>query len=232
MKDYNSEELQEILFQIRDEHYREFQSKILTSVDNDTIIGVRAPDLRKIEQKYFSDHDKSQFLNNLPHKYYEENLLHVILISNTKDYAQCIVEINKFLPYINSWGVCDLFGPKIFKKHQDEVLQEIPKWLHSEHGYTVRFGLLMLMKYYFGENFDTKYLDWAAAVDSEHHYVRMMVAWYFATALAKHYDTAVKYIEEKKLPEWIHNKTIQKALESSGVKPEHKEYLRTLRVSE
>ena len=217
------------LFKLQDLKYKEFQAKLVPNIDPDSIIGIRTPDLRNLAKKIFKDDYKS-FLNELPHKYYEENLLHFFIISMIKDFNECINEVERFLPYVDCWPVSDQATPTIFKKNHDELLTYIKKWIKSKHVYTARFGIRMLMNEYLDKDFKEEYLDIVASKKGEDYYLKMMVAWYFATALAKQYDATIPYIENKKLDTWVHNKAIQKAIESYRVTDEHKEYLRELKI--
>ena len=219
----------ERLFALADEGYRQFQTPLLPSVDPARIIGVRTPVLRKLAKELAGTAEGEVFLRDLPHAYYEENNLHAFLVEQIKDYDACIAAIDAFLPYVDNWSTCDGWSPKMFKKHPDELLMKIREWMASDLPYTVRFGMGMLQRYFLDERFDPTYLDWVAAIDREEYYVRMMVAWYFATALAKQYDAALPYIEQGRLPHWTHNKTIQKAVESYRVTAEQKAYLKTLK---
>lgn len=221
--------VQEQLFELQDLKYQEFQSKLIPNINADTVIGVRTPVLRKFAKDFAKNPEAGSFMEALPHKYYEENNLQGLLIEKIKDYELCIAEINKFLPYIDNWATCDLMSPVVFKKHLPELLEQIKSWITSEHTYTIRFGIEMLMKYYLDEEFKTEYLEMAASVVSEEYYVNMMIAWYFATALAKQYEAAVPFIQQEKLSVWTHNKTIQKAVESYRISPEQKTYLKSLK---
>ena len=212
-----------------DERYREFQSKLVPNVPKETILGVRTPDMRRIAKEIRGTEEAEAFLKELPHKYYEENLVHFFLIAMIKDFDQCVQAVETFLPYVDCWPVCDQSTPKAFSKNHKKLLPLIQKWIGSEHVYTVRFGIRMLMNEFLGEDFRPEYLAWVAGVQGEDYYIRMMVAWYFATALAKQYDASVVYIEQHKLEPWTHRKAIQKAIESFRVTEEHKEYLKTLR---
>ena len=212
-----------------DERYREFQSKLVPNVPKETILGVRTPDMRRIAKEIRGTKEAEAFLKELPHKYYEENLVHFFLIAMIKDFDQCVQAVETFLPYVDCWPVCDQSTPKAFSKNHDKLLPLIQKWIASDHVYTARFGIRMLMNEFLGEDFKPEYLAWVAGVQGEDYYIKMMVAWYFATALAKQYDESVVYIEQHKLEPWTHRKAIQKALESFRVTEEHKEYLKTLR---
>ncbi len=219
----------ERLLSYQDKEYREFQIKLVPNIDKDTIIGVRTPQMRNIVKEVFGTKEASTFLQVLPHKYYEENLIHFFLISKIKDFDECIKEVEKFLPYINCWPVCDQATPLVFKKNHDRLLPLIKKWINSNHVYTARFGIRMLMNEFLNDDFKEEYLEWVAAKTDDDYYLKMMVAWYFATALAKQYDKTIKYIENRCLDPWIHQKTIQKAIESFRVSDEHKEYLKKFR---
>ena len=217
------------LFAMQDLSYKEFQSKLIPTVHPDRVIGIRMPDMRKLAKDLAGSEEAEEFLQVLPHEYYEEDNLHGLLIEGMKDYDRCVEELNRFLPYVDNWSTCDMKSPKVFKKHLAELLEQIRIWLASEHIYMVRFAMRMLMSLYLDDAFEEEYLEMVAAVESEEYYIRMMQAWYFATALAKQYEAALHYLEEKRLEMWIHNKTIQKAVESYRITPEQKEYLRTLK---
>lgn len=215
------------LFSEQDVKYRDFNARLIPNIEKATIIGVRSPQMRKIAAEVKNEAYSADFLAELPHKYHEENMLHAMLISRIKDYNAVIDALDLFLPYVDNWAVCDTISPKPFKKHPPQLANEAGKWLRSSHPYTVRFGIGVLMSFYLDDEFSPKYADMVASVRSEEYYVNMMIAWYFATALAKQYDCAVKYIENRSLDKWTHNKTIQKAIESRRVTEEHKAYLRS-----
>ena len=219
----------ERLISVQDKEYKEFQSKLVPNIDSNTIIGVRTPDMRNIAKEIFGTEEANEFLKELPHKYYEENLVHFFLIAKIKDFDECIKEVERFLPYIDCWPVCDQASPTVFKKNHNKLLPLVKKWIKSKHVYTARFGIRVLMNEFLNEDFKEEYLELVANKKGEDYYLKMMIAWYFATALAKQYDASIKYIENNKLDSWIHNKTIQKAIESFRVSNEHKEYLKTLR---
>lgn len=219
----------ERLLEVRDENYKAFQAKLVPEIDPDTIIGVRTPDMRTIAKEVFNSDIKNEFLSELPHKYYEENLIHFFVISMIKDFDECVREAEKFLPYVDCWPVSDQSTPKVFRKNHERLLPYIRKWIASDHVYTARFGIRMLMNEFLDDDFREEYLELVAGKKGDEYYLKMMVAWYFATALAKRYDESIRYIEERKLDEWVHRKTIQKAIESFRVSEEHKAYLRTLR---
>ena len=216
------------LFELQDNEYQRLQYKIIPNVDN--IIGVRTPELRKLAKQLIKENNYKLFLNNLPHKYFDENQLHAFIISEIKDYDECIKYINDFLPYIDNWATCDQMSPKILKKHKEELIKYIKVWIKSKKTYTIRFGIGMLMEYFLDENFNKTYLELVSKIRSNEYYVNMMIAWFFATALAKQYEETIKYIENKKLDIWVHNKTIQKAIESYRIRESQKEYLKTLKI--
>ena len=219
----------ERLLKLKDDEYREFQSKLVPNISKDTIIGVRTPDMRKIAKEVFGTKEGNDFFKKLPHKYYEENLVHFFMIAMIKDFDECIKETERFLPYIDCWPVCDQSSPKVFKKKHEELLPYIKKWIDSDHVYTSRFGMRMLMNEFLDADFKPEYLKWVSSKKGDDYYLKMMVAWYFATALAKQYDASIVYFEKRKLDDWCHKKAIQKAIESYRVTDEHKDYLRTLK---
>ncbi len=225
----NIDTIRRLLTEARDEKYRAFQSKLVPNIDPETVIGVRTPKMREIAKKMFGTEEGSRFLKSLPHEYYEENLVHFFMIAMIKDFKECVAAVEDFLPFVDCWPVCDQSSPQAFKKHHEELLPLIKKWIASDHVYTARFGIRMLMNEFLDKDFKAEYLDWVASKQGEDYYLKMMVAWYFATALAKQYDASVKYIEEKRLEPWIHKKSIQKAVESFRVTEEHKVYLKSLR---
>lgn len=222
--------MQAQLFALQDLDYRTFHCKLMPTVDPERVIGVRTPQIRQLAKQLSGTPEGEAFLQALPHRYYEENNLHGALLSLGKSYSWVLEGVNAFLPYVDNWATCDLLSPKVFRKHLPELREEIPRWLANPHPYTVRFGLGMLLSFYWGSNFQREYLDWAAALQREEYYVKMMVAWYFATALAKEYAVTLPYLQAHRLDPWTHNKAIQKAVESTRVSPEHKAYLRTLKV--
>ncbi|MHB8077352.1 DNA alkylation repair protein [Desulfosporosinus fructosivorans] len=223
-------EIRHRLFELQDLKYKEFSCKLMPTVNPETVIGVRTPELRKLAREFSKTSEGSEFLKILPHGYYEENNLHGFLIETLGDYDAAVASIDEFLPYIDNWATCDLISPKIFKKHLPELYEKIKVWLISGRTYTVRFGIGMLMSFYLDEAFRPEMLELVAGIRSEEYYVKMMIAWYFATALAKQYETAVAYIQEQRLEKWTHNKAIQKAVESYRIGDEAKAYLRTLKV--
>ena len=215
---------------LADQNYREFNSKLMPTVEKSTVFGVRTPVLRKFAKDFFKDERCNTFLATLPHRYFEENQLHAFLVEQIKDFDRCVLAVEAFLPFIDNWATCDCFSPAAFKKAPDKLLPHIEKWLTSSHVYTVRYGVVILMRYFLDERFDEKYLKWVAKVPTDDYYLSMAVAWYFATALAKQYDAALPYIQNRLLDKVTHNRAIQKAVESFRVSEKHKAYLKTLRI--
>ncbi len=224
-------EIQKKLFEYKDEKYHDFHCKLMPTVSKELVIGVRTPNVRKLGKIYAKNEKIDIFLNTLPHKYYEENNLHSCIIADINGYDVCVKQVKKFLPYIDNWATCDMMTPKCFKKNLDKLMEEIKVWISSNDTYEVRFGIRMIMCFYLEDNFKDEYLDMVARIKSEEYYINMMIAWFFATALAKQYDSAVKYIEQNVLDKWTHNKTIQKAIESYRITDEQKTYLRSLKIS-
>ena len=222
-------EIIDLLYSKQDIKYRDFQTPLFPGVSEDRFIGVRTPELKKLAKELFNTETANKFIETLPHRYFDENQLHAFLISRIKDYQTCLKEVERFLPYIDNWGTCDQLSPKVFEKHKDELIVNIKEWLKSKHTYTIRFAIGMLMQHYLDESFKEEYMKLVASIKSEEYYVNMMIAWYFATALAKKWDVAIKYIEDKKLSSWVHNKTIQKAVESYRITNEQKTYLKSLK---
>ena len=216
------EQLYDALLAHREEAYRQMQVRLIPNIASDTILGVRTPVLRSLAKEL---EDRERFLQNLPHRWFEENQIHSFLLEREKNFATAIARVEAFLPYVDNWATCDQLRPKCFGRHRQELLPYIRRWIASGEAYTVRFGIGMLMVHYLDDAFDPAYLELAAAVHSEEYYVRMMVAWYFATALAKQYDAALTYISGYRLDKWVHNKAIQKAVESHRVSPEQKSVL-------
>ena len=212
-----------------DEEYRKFQTGLVPGISGETVIGVRTPDVRRIAKELSGTAGADAFLAELPHRYYEENLVHFFLIAMIKDFDSCVSAVEAFLPFVDCWPVCDQASPKAFSKNHEKLLPYIQKWIRSEQVYTVRFGIRMLMNEFLDGDFRPEYLSWVASVGGDDYYIRMMVAWYFATALAKRYDESVVYLEERRLDPWTHRNAIQKAVESFRVADEHKEYLKSLR---
>ena len=221
----------DLLFEKQDIKYRDFQAPLFPNVEKERMIGVRTPELKKLAKELYGSELANKFIETLPHRYFDENQLHAFLISLIKDYVSCLKEVERFLPYVDNWGTCDQLSPKVFAKHKEELIAPIKKWLKSKHTYTVRFAIGMLMQHYLDESFKEEYMELVSKVSSEEYYINMMIAWYFATALAKQYKTAIKYIEGQKLSPWVQNKTIQKAFESYRITPEQKEYLKSLKIT-
>ena len=226
----NRDEIVEELFRLQDKDYALMQTKIIPTVAADRIIGVRTPALRTFAKSLYKDSDIDAFLSSVPHQYFDEDQLHAFILSLEKNFDKCIAEVDAFLPYIDNWATCDQLSPKVFKKEPEKLLPHIQSWIKSDRTYTVRFAIGMLMQHFLDERFDVKYADLAAAVRSEEYYVNMMIAWYFATALAKQYESILPYLEEKRLDDWVHNKAIQKSVESYRITDEQKTYLKTLKV--
>ena len=222
--------IKEELLALQDISYADFQAKLTPNIPRDLILGVRIPEARKLAKKVAEEPETSKFLRDLPHKYYDENILHGLLISEMRDYDACIEAVDEFLPYIDNWAVCDIMSPKIFKKNKKALLEKIKEWSASEKTYTCRFGIEMLMSHFLDDDFKAEYLEIPLFVKSEDYYVQMMIAWFFATALAKEWDATIKYIEDHRLDRWTHNKAIQKARESSRITLKEKEYLKSLKV--
>lgn len=220
---------QDRLLELQDKEYALFQAKLTPGVVLDNIIGVRVPQVRKLAKDIYKEGGYEEFLLQLPHQYYDENMLHGLIISEMKDYDKCIDELDRFLPYVDNWAVCDIMSPKVFKKNKEKLLLKIKEWVASEHTYTCRFGMEMLMSHFLDDNFKDEYLNIVASVQSDEYYVKMMIAWFFATALAKQWDAAFPYIENGRLDIWCHNKTIQKARESYRITQEQKEILKSLK---
>ena len=225
------DEIRDELFSLQDIKYRDFQAKLIPTVSADSVIGVRTPELRKLAKKELKKDNIGEFLDTLLHEYFDEKQLHAFIISEIKDYDECIKRVEKFLPYIDIWATCDQLSPKVFKKHKSELLSKIREWIASKETYTVRFAIGMLMQHYLDEDFDMEYPEMVSKVRSEEYYVNMMIAWYFATALAKQYEVVLPFIEGKRLSDWTHNKAIQKSIESYRISPEQKEYLKKLKVA-
>ncbi len=222
-------EIKEKLFAFQDLKYKEFTAKLIPNIEPDCIIGVRVPQIRAIAKEVYKMPNKEKFLSQLPHCFLEENHLHTFILNETKDYDECIVQLNRFLPFVDNWATCDSLRPKVFAKRREHLLNYIEIWLQSDHTYTVRFGMEMLMVHFLDDLFDTRYLQTVANIKSEDYYINMMIAWYFATALAKQYESARIYIEKRLLSQWVHKKTIQKAVESYRLSAEQKQYLKSFR---
>ncbi len=219
------------LFRMQDKDYGMLQAKIIPNIPADRIIGVWTPALRTFAKSLYKDTDIDAFLSCLPHQYFDEDQLHAFVISQEKSFDKCIAQVDAFLPFVDNWATCDQLSPKVFKKEPDKLLPYIETWIKSDKTYTVRFAIGMLMQHFLGENFDTKYADMVAQVKSDEYYVNMMIAWYFATALAKQYESILPYIEQKRLDDWTHNKAIQKSVESYRITDEQKKYLKSLKVA-
>ena len=225
-----SKEIQNTLFKNQDLKYRDFSANLTPTIDKDLFIGVRVPKLREIAKEYKSHEKIEDFLNDLPHKYVEENTLHGLILSELKDYDMVVEKLNAFLPYVDNWATCDIISPKVFKKNRDKLKVDVNKWMSSSKPFTIRFAIEMIMTHYLDEDFDCALATKVAKIRSQEYYVNMMKAWYFATALAKQWDAIIPFIEKKQLDDWSHNKTIQKARESNRIIKEQKEYLKSLKI--
>ena len=223
-------EIQKRLFELQDEKYRDFQVKLIPTVDPATVIGVRTPELRKLAKELSKRDDIDAFLETLPHNHFDENQLHAFILSGMKDFTKCMTGVCGFLPFIDNWATCDQLSPKVFGKNKAELLAYINEWLQSDETYTIRFAAGMLMEHFLDDDFDIKYPEMVAGIESDKYYVNMMRAWYFATALAKQYVSVISFIEEKRLDKWTHIKTIQKSVESYRITPEQKAYLKSLKI--
>lgn len=222
-------EIQKELAALTDETYAAFQRKLLPTTDPETVMGVRMPAVRRLAAELAGTEEAKTFLAELPHRFYDENMLHAALLQRERDLTRCLEGVERFLPYVDNWAVCDTLRPGVFGRHRGEILPYVKRWAVSGQEYVCRFGIGMLMCHYLDEAFDPVYPALAAATESEAYYVRMMVAWYFATALAKQWDAVVPFLEERRLPAWTHDMTIRKACESFRLSDEQKAYLRTLR---
>ena len=219
------------LFEMQDVKYRDFSSRLIPNISSDTVIGVRLPQVKKLARELYKSGEYVSFINTLPHKYFEEYYLHSYILSEIKDFEAFVVEVERLLPYIDNWSVCDSLRPKCFEKNKEEALIYIKNWLKSDHIYTQRFAIEMLMVHYLNEDFKIEYLELVSKTQGDDYYLKMMVAWYFATALAKQYDATLPYIEKGLIKDkWTHNKAIQKALESYRVSDDKKSYLKLLKI--
>lgn len=225
-------DVSERLYELKDEKYGDFQAKLVPNIPRESVLGIRVPDIRKLAKELVRNGGYESFIDDLPHKYYDENMLHAAILSEIKDYDIALSATEKFLPYIDNWAVCDTLIPKVFKKHPDIFVKDVLRWCKSDLTYTCRYGVGMLMRNFLDEEFKTEYLDVPCQIHSDEYYVKMMVAWYFATALAKKWDDVIPYIEDKRLEVWTHNKAIQKAIESYRITDDQKKYLRTLKIKE
>ena len=223
-------EIEKRLFELQDEKYREFQIKLIPTVDPASVIGVRTPELRKLAKELLKRDDADDFLAALPHDHFDENQLHAFMLSGIKDYGKCMEGVCRFLPFVDNWATCDQMSPKVFGKNKEDLLVHIKEWIRSDKTYTIRFAVGMLMEHFLGDDFDTAYPEMVASIRSDEYYVNMMRAWYFATALAKQYESVISFIEDMKLDKWTHNKAIQKSIESYRITPEQKTFLKSLKI--
>lgn len=223
-------EIQKRLFELQDLKYRDFSAKLIPTVDKDRVIGVRVPALRKFAKEVAKSDLKAEFMATLPHEYTEENTLHAFLIEQIKDFDECISALDDFLLFVDNWATCDSMSPKILCKDYDKFYEKIVEWAGSSHTYTVRFAIVMLLRYFMHEQIDEKHLKLLLGIKTDEYYINMAIAWYLTTALASNWDLVIPYIENQEFSIWVHNKAIQKAIESYRITPEQKEYLRTLKV--
>jgi len=223
------EEIRSALIEQSDKRYRKFHGALVPTQEPELLIGVRVPVMRKLAKTFASRQDIGVFLADLPHRYYEENAMHAFIIAEIKSFDRCIEETERFLPYINNWAVCDSFSPRVFAKNKPQLLEHCEMWLQSGDTYTVRFALVMLLRHFLEEPYASETLVLAALVDSEEYYVNMAVSWLFAEAMAKCPSHAQPYLEQHRLKRDVHNKAIQKSVESFRVSDETKQYLKTLK---
>lgn len=224
-----TEEIRAALLSMQNETFRDFNAKLIPGVADNEVIGVKTPELKALAKEYGKRKDIGDFLKDLPHRYFEEKQLHAFLIAGIRNFDACLAEVERFLPFIDNWATCDQLSPAVFKRRSRDLLPHVDRWIASGETYKIRFGILNLMRYFLDDDFDPAYPEKVAAVRSEEYYVNMMIAWYFATALAKQYDAVIPYLQNHRLAAWTHNKTIQKARESYRITPEQKEYLRRLK---
>lgn len=227
------ETITEKILELQDMEYREFTARLIPDIDKKRIVGVRLPQLRTLAKEIVREGKGDAVLTELPHYYTDENNLHALVLAELKDYDRTVAELDRFLPYVDNWATCDSMKPKTFKRNEnkEKLLADIRRWINTDKPFTIRFAISMLMTHFLDNDFREEYLDWVAAVENEHYYVRMMVAWYFATALAKQYDATLPYLMARRLKKWTHNKAIQKAIESLRITQEQKLLLRTLKYS-
>jgi len=223
-------DIEKRIISLKDEEYKEFTSRIVPNVDSEKIVGVRVPLLRKLAKEILKDEGYEAFFAKIPHNTYEENNLHAFMICEIKNYDECINEVDRFLPYVDNWATCDSMRPKVFDKNTDKLMTDIKRWLASKETYTIRFAIEMIMNFYLDDNFNADYLEMVSKIHSNEYYVNMMIAWFFATALTKQYESALPYIKNNKLDQWVHNKTIQKAIESRLISDEQKIFLKALKI--
>lgn len=223
-------EIKKNLFKYQDKKYQKFESSLIPNIEKKLIIGVKTPILKNMTKEIIKADLSDKYIKMLPHKYFEENQIHSFILSESKDFDECVKNINNFLKYVDNWATCDQLCPKIFKKNKNQLLIHIKKWINIKKTYYIRFGIKMLMSHFLDDDFDKKYLKIVSSIKSDEYYVNMMIAWYFATALAKQYDDTIVYLEKYKLSPWVHNQTIKKAIESYRVSEKNKKYLRSLKL--
>jgi len=224
------QDIRKRLFQLQDEKYKEFQEKLLPTIEKDSLIGTRTPELRKLAKELMKAGIPEEFLEDLPHEFFDENQLHAFIISEIKDFEKCLAAVNSFLPFINNWATCDQLSPKVFKKYKQRLIEEIRKWIRSGRVFTIRFAIGMLMQHFLDEDFKPEYPEMVARIRSREYYVNMMIAWYFATALAKQPEAIMPYFRDRRLEAWTHNKAIQKAIESYRIPQHQKDELRKMKI--
>ncbi len=225
------EKIREYLFSNQDLGFRDFNAKLIPNVAKERIIGVRTPILRKLARELITNGQWEAFFQELPHYYQEENCLHGFILGTRKaDYEQVIEDVERFLPYVDNWAVCDTISPKIFRKHLEDVYERICRWVRSDCEYTVRFAVVTLLQFFLDEEFQPEMLELVASLHRKEYYINMAIAWYFSFALIKQYETALPLLESGRLDPWIQNKSIQKAVESYRISQERKAYLKTLKA--
>ena len=222
-------EIQSRLAALAEPDFAAFAAKLIPNIPPETILGVRTPALRKLARELRGSDLARAFLDELPHAYFEENCLHAFFLEQIKDFDECLAGVERFLPFLDNWATCDSMSPPVFRKHREELLPPVRRWLASGQTYTIRYGIKLLMDHFLDGDFQPEYLHTVSVIESEEYYVNMMRAWYFATALAKQWESTLPYLQEGRLDAWTHNKTIQKAVESYRISPEQKQLLRGLR---
>lgn len=219
----------DVLFKMSDEKHANFSAKLMPTIDPKTVLGIKTPLLRKYAAEIYGTEAATEFMQALPHNFFEENNLHAFLIERINNFDNCIEALEKFLPYVDNWATCDSMRPKVFKRNLDKLEVKAREWIRSTETYIIRFGIEMFMVYFLDENFSSEHTEFISKTHSDEYYVKMMIAWYFATALAKQYNKTLPYLENNVLDIWTHNKTIQKAVESYRITKEQKDYLKTLK---
>lgn len=221
--------LQKKLFELQDLPYRDFMSVWIPNIEKEKIIWVRIPILRKFFKENLELLDE-KFLSDLPHKYHEENLLHIYFLNSLKDFAEAFVLTEKFLPFLDNWAVTDAFNPKSFQKNKEKIFEKIFPWLDREEVYAKRICIYFLMKNFLGENFKKEILEKISKIKSEDYYLDMIISWFFAESLAQNYDETIDFIKSKKFSKSIQNKIISKARDSRKINIEIKNFLKNFRI--